>query len=218
MSRSLRRLTAVTAATVALVVVGASSAAAHVGVHAEDPVAGSYTVLRFDVPHGCGDAGTTGLSIEIPPEIESVAPTVAPGWDIELIHTELAEPRDDGHGGWQRERVSEVQFRAEEPLPAHMRAVFELSVRIADDAAGEMLAFPSIQTCEEGETAWIQVPGEGQDPEQLESPAPMLSVSSAAADDGSEPTPTLSYVALGAAIAALVLAGIALFRGRRSRE
>ena len=40
------------------------------------------------------------------------------------------------------------------------------------DAEGEALAFPTIQTCEKGETAWTQVPTDGQDEDELENPAP----------------------------------------------
>ena len=36
------------------------------------------------------------------------------------------------------------------------------------DAAGETFAFPTVQTCEEGETGWTEVAEEGQDAEELE--------------------------------------------------
>ena len=47
------------------------------------------------------------------------------------------------------------------------------------DAAGETLAFPTLQTCEKGETGWVEVPAEGQDPEELEYPAPAFEVTEA---------------------------------------
>jgi uncharacterized protein YcnI len=56
---------------------------------------------------------------------------------------------------------------------------FMMSVRLPEDAAGTTLYFPTIQTCEEGETAWIQIPEEGQSEDDLESPAPAFTVTEA---------------------------------------
>ena len=39
-----------------------------------------------------------------------------------------------------------------------------------------MLAFPTIQTCEKGETAWTEVAADGQDADELESPAPAFEI------------------------------------------
>ena len=61
-------------------------------------------------------------------------------------------------------------YTAITPLPDGYRDVFELAVNIPADAAGTRLYFPTIQTCEVGETAWIELPAEGQDPEELEHP------------------------------------------------
>ena len=44
---------------------------------------------------------------------------------------------------------------------------------------GETLYFPVIQTCEEGEAAWIEIPAEGEDGEELESPAPSITLTEA---------------------------------------
>jgi len=58
-----------------------------------------------------------------------------------------------------------------------------LSVAIPEDAAGTTLFFPTIQTCESGETAWIEIPAEGQDHDDLESPAPGVTVVEGGGDD-----------------------------------
>ena len=44
------------------------------------------------------------------------------------------------------------------------------------DAAGEVLAWPTIQTCEEGSTDWTQVAADGQDADELETPAPSFEI------------------------------------------
>ena len=74
-------------------------------------------------------------------------------------------------------------YTARTPVEDGFRDTFELSVNIPEDAAGQTLYFPTIQTCESGESAWIEIPAEGQDHDDLESPAPAVEVVAAAEDD-----------------------------------
>jgi uncharacterized protein YcnI len=67
-------------------------------------------------------------------------------------------------------------YTAKEPIPDGFRDTFELSVSIPEDAAGTTIYFPTIQSCVDGESPWIEIPAEGQDPEELESPAPGVAV------------------------------------------
>ena len=64
---------------------------------------------------------------------------------------------------------------------ADQRDVFELSLQLPEDAAGSTLYFPAVQTCEEGESAWVQIPADGR-PHELELPAPGLGVRAASSD------------------------------------
>ena len=73
-------------------------------------------------------------------------------------------------------------YTAKTPVPDGFRDVFVLSVPIPEDAAGTTLYFPTIQTCEAGETAWIEIPAEGQDHDELEAPAPSVAVVESAGD------------------------------------
>ena len=101
-----------------------------------------------------------------------VTPTVNQGWDEEKVMADLNPPVTDSHGNQLTQRVSEVVYTAKAPLPADLRDVFELSLQLPDAAAGQTLTFPAVQTCEQGEAAWVQVPAAGQDPEELETPPP----------------------------------------------
>ncbi len=40
-----------------------------------------------------------------------------------------------------------------------------------------------IQTCEKGETDWVETPAEGQDAEELERPAPSVTITEATGDE-----------------------------------
>ena len=68
-----------------------------------------------------------------------------------------------------------VTYRTDTPLSDGHRDVVALSVELPD-AEGATLVFPTIQTCEQGEAAWIEVPEDGQDPEELVLPAPAIVV------------------------------------------
>lgn len=174
MSVSLRPLGLAAVSTIAIggIFLGASSASAHVTIDPTSTDAGSYTVLTVSVPHGCGDSPTTRVAISIPEGINSVTPTRHQFYDVKNVIEALETPIDDGHGGELTERVSEVIYTAKEPLPADQRDAFELSLRLPEGQAGEVLSFPSIQTCEEGETAWIEEQVEGQS--EPDSPAPTI--------------------------------------------
>jgi uncharacterized protein YcnI len=171
--RALARLLALPAA-VGVVALTAGPAAAHVSISPAEGPAGSYTVLTVSVPHGCDGSPTTKVAIEMPEQILSVTPTRNPLWDVEKVIEKLDEPATDAHGNEITERVGQVVYTAKDPLPDGYRDAFELSLKVPD-AEGETLVFPSIQTCEKGETAWVETAPEGST-EELDAPAPTFTV------------------------------------------
>ena len=161
----------------ALVTLGLGQvAAAHITIAEPEHVAGAFTLLTFGVPHGCEASPTTAIRIQMPESIPQVTPTVNPNWDVEKVMEELAEPIEAGHGEQITERVAEVVYTAKTPLPDGYRDALVLSLQVPSDAAGQTIYFPVIQTCEQGETAWIEIPEAGQDGEELEAPAPSIQV------------------------------------------
>lgn len=210
----------------------AAPASAHVTVATANTVAGSYTVLTFSVPHGCEGQPTTEVAIQIPEPILAVTPTVNPNWEVEKVMTDLAEPVADAHGNEVTERVSEVVYTATTPLPEGYRDAFELSLRLPEETAGQTLYFPVVQTCTEGEHPWIQIAEEGQDPDELDEPAPFIEVTAAdesevepqdaepaadtAAGEEESSNAALTYVALAVGALGVLLGAFALVRGRRT--
>ncbi len=142
------------------------AASAHVTVTPSGTAAGSYTVLTFAYSHGCEGSPTTAIAIDIPEAIASVSPTLNPNHTIEKVA--------DG------DRTSQVVYTAITPVPDGYRDTIELSLQLPEDAAGETLAFPVLQTCEVGETNWNQVAEAGE--EEPESPAPVIVVTEATGD------------------------------------
>ncbi len=173
----------VTAASAALMVAGAGAASAHVSVTTDNAAAGSSAVLAFSMAHGCDGSPTTKVAIKMPMGVNSVAPTVNPGWTVTKINEKLATPVKDHHGNTLTSRVDQVVYTAKSPLADGYRDVLTVSVPLPEDSAGTVLAFPVVQTCEKGETAWVDLPADGQDPEELEAPAPSITVTAAQATD-----------------------------------
>ncbi|TDC00690.1 DUF1775 domain-containing protein, partial [Micromonospora fluostatini] len=162
----------VVAATVALT---GAPAAAHVSVSPSVTTANAYTVLTFGVPHGCDTSATTKVSIKMPEQLVTVTPTVNPNWTVQKVMADLNPPVKDSHGNEVTQRVSEVVYTARTPLPSDLRDTFELSLKLPD-TPGETLVFPTVQTCEQGEAAWVEVPADGQDADGLDYPAPSFAL------------------------------------------
>ncbi len=223
------RLLAVPAAA-ALVALGlAAPAGAHVSITPEATAAGSFTVVTVSVPHGCEGSPTTKVAIQIPEDILAVTPTRNPYYDVAKKMQKLSEPVKDAHGNEVTERVGSVVYTAKAPLPDGQRDAFELSLQLPDKA-GEELAFPAIQTCAKGETAWTEVPTGDQDEEDLEHPAPAFEITDAVEegseesataspveveDDDNDTGTTLGIVGLVLGALGLVAGGTALFQVRR---
>ena len=150
------RLGAVVAAAAAGVLIAAAPAQAHVSL----------------------TPSTTAVTIQIPEEIPAVTPTRNASWTVEKESQQLDPPLTDSHGNEVTERVTTVTYTAKDPLPEGFRDVFELSVQLPD-SEGDTVVLPTIQTCEQGESAWIQVPQEGQDEDELELPAPAFVLTAA---------------------------------------
>jgi uncharacterized protein YcnI len=213
------------------------TASAHISPSPDTAPAGSYFKFDLQVPHGCGDAGTSKLEVQIPEGITSVTPQVVAGWTIARTTEPVSPPIDDGEGGQITERTALVTWTGG-PLAHDQLEEFGLSVKLPD-TPGETLAFPVIQTCEDGSaTDWIQrtEPG-GEEPEH---PAPTITLTEPtgdghgdtegeeAPDDSEEPADVSADDddgddATGIAVAGVVLGvlgigvgGIALARGRRS--
>lgn len=229
-----RRVLRIGAAAAATAMVAlAAPASAHVGITPSTTEAGAHAILTLSVPHGCESSPTTRVEISIPEQILSVTPTRNPLWKVTKTRETLAEPVTDAHGNTVTERDATVVYTARTPLPEGYRDAFELSVQLPDEE-GATLAFPAVQTCKKGETPWTEVAAEGQDPHELENPAPVFTLTAAAGDDDGdvadstdtddEPQPaetteqqsgTLGGLGLGAGLLGLAAGATALWQVRR---
>ncbi|MGH3353071.1 MAG: YcnI family protein [Nocardioides sp.] len=230
--RTIARLGAPVAAAAAITFLAAAPASAHVTVTPSETAAGAYTVLTFSNGHGCEGSPTRQITIQIPEEINDVTPTRQPFYDVKVTTEKLAEPIEDAHGNKLTEREATIVYTAKTPLPDGQRDAFEVSLQLPEKEG--TLAFPVIQTCEKGETAWVEEAPEGAT-EEPEKPAPAFEVTEATAEDAhgasatsddhaeTEPASAESKsdsnlwggVGAGAGILGLIAGSTALALGRR---
>lgn len=168
--------------TAALMALGLGPAAAHVHVTPDTTGAGETALLTFDLSHGCEGSPTTALTFTLPDELTDATPTAHAGWDVKKVTEELSEPRTLPNGSQVSTRTSAVVYTAQDPLADGIRDTFTLGVTLPENE-GATLAFPVLQTCAEGETDWAEVPAEGQSGHDLDSPAPVVTVTEANDDD-----------------------------------
>ena len=174
--------TRVAAATGVLTLALAGTAAAHITANPGEAPSDGYATLSFEVGHGCEESPTTQLRIKVPPSVPSATPGVHPLWDVAT--QEGKKDKVELHGETITRGVSEVTFTAKQPLPPDRLDSVRLSVKLPAGQEGESVYFPTIQRCEKGQTRWIQIPAEGENPDELEDPAPAVVLTAAEGGHG----------------------------------
>ncbi|RBY89353.1 YcnI family protein [Blastococcus sp. TF02A-30] len=182
-SRARSRVAVVLTSAVLAVVATPAIASAHVTVSSTDAAPGGYGKLTFRVPNESDTASTVALRIQVPEEsaLASLRAQPVPGWTVTLTTAQLDEPLE-AHGSEITEYVSVVEFRADEGggiAPGEFQEFALSGGAFPEDV--EQLTFPAVQTYSDGsESAWIEPTVDGQ--AEPERPAPVLSLTAAAAD------------------------------------
>jgi uncharacterized protein YcnI len=158
---------------VALAALAASAPAwGHIVFAEPEGQAGGYYAGFLRVSHGCGASATVSLRVEIPEAVLTVRPQPKPGWKLVIEHTPLAKPVPGEGGATIRERVSAVTWTGE--LPADQFDQFGLMMKLPDKPGA--LYFPAVQTCAEGRNAWTAIPADPAKWHEVDTPAPILTV------------------------------------------
>jgi periplasmic copper chaperone A len=140
----------------------------------EATVSSSYKAV-VKIGHGCEGAATTKISVTIPAGVVAVKPMPKAGWTIST--TKAAYDKSYKHFSKQlTDGVTEVTWTGGN-LPDDHYDEFVFASYLTDNwAAGAMVYFPIVQTCEKGEHRWVEIPAAGQDAHALKSPAPGLKI------------------------------------------
>ncbi|QOD43955.1 YcnI family protein [Clavibacter zhangzhiyongii] len=149
------------------------AASAHVELDASSTAPAALSVLTFAVGHGCEGSATTALAIRFPADVQAVKPTLAPGWSV------AEQEAADG---------TTVTYTADTPLPDALRATVQVEALLpVDGAAGDVVAFPTLQTCVEGSTDWAETPAASAEPDH---PAPTVTLTDATSATGTGTAPS----------------------------
>jgi uncharacterized protein YcnI len=223
-----RRIAIGSAAGLALALGVPLAASAHVHVDPSTASAGGSQTLTFSFSHGCDGSPTTSLAIDIPAGVGNATPSVQGGWTI---------TREAGADGVP----TRVVYTAQTPVEDGLKAAVSMDVLFDESAAGTSIPFPVTQTCVTGETAWIEIAEDGEDPHDLDAPAPIVEVgdpvdadaaahghedesadeepaaaaSGTAATSATEADPVARWLAAGGLLAGVAALVVALMRGRR---
>jgi uncharacterized protein YcnI len=154
----------------------ACGAHAHIVLEQKSAVAASYYKATFMVGHGCGSSGTTGISVSIPDGVVNVKPMPKTGWQVQTRVETLAKPYQL-HGKTFTESVTQVTWTGG-PLADASYDEFVMLTRLPDTPG--KVYFKVVQTCEQGETRWEEIPAEGKTTRDYKSPAALLEVTPSA--------------------------------------
>lgn len=155
---AMRPLTVAFAAAALFAGVLAAPAAAHVTASPAEAHAPDFEI-ELHIDHGCAGSPTTAVRVRVPPEVADARAEPIPGWEVEA-------PGDSGAGPAELAWVGG-------PLPDGRPQGFPLRGRFTAEA-GEVVYFPVVQECEQGEQRWIDVPDTLEEWDELEEPAPYV--------------------------------------------
>jgi len=151
--------------TAGLLAAGAAAASAHVHVDTDDPAAGGYSHLTFNVPSESESAKTSKLEVTLPTDTPFTSVSVKPveGWKAVITTSELPKPITIA-GATVTKAPSSVVWTADEAHqigPDEYQA-FSLSVGVLPDA-GTTVTLPTAQTYTDGTVVkWDEKTVEGQ--------------------------------------------------------
>jgi uncharacterized protein YcnI len=199
-----RTLKTACAATLAagLLAFGVSAASAHVNVNPDDPAAGGYTHLTFNVPNESPTAKTNKLEVSLPTDTPFNSVSVKPveGWTAELVTTTLPRPVTVA-GATVTKAVSSVVWTADaaHQIGQDEYQAFSISVGVLPDA-GTIITLPATQTYTDGTVVkWDEKTVEGQPEPEHPAPSFVTTASDAAASAASTSSPSVTPATSAAA-------------------
>ncbi len=148
-----------------------TSANAHVVFDDMSAESDSFHTAKLRVMHGCGDAPTTEVRINIPDDVTRITPRQLPGWDVSVVEKTLDKPVML-HGFEVKEKVGQVIWTGGS-LPGFAFEQFEMRLFLPD-SVGKSIYFKVEQICGEDELIWDEIAKPGEDPWKLEQPAPFI--------------------------------------------
>jgi periplasmic copper chaperone A len=163
---------------VAAALVFTSAAAAHVTINPNEWEAGGFARFAVRVPNERDNADTIEVTVRFPQSIISASFQPMPGWERTIEMEPLDQPIEE-EGEQITEHIASVTWSGGQIAPGEFEE-FGVSFRVPE-TPGEDLVLPSLQTYSNGEVVrWIGPP-------DAESPAPIVTVTEPAEEEGGQP-------------------------------
>jgi uncharacterized protein YcnI len=182
-TRTLARAGLAAGGALALGLVLAGPASAHVTIRPDVDTAGSYAKITVRVPNESDTAGTVQVKLDLPADTPIPSVRVQPhaGWTAEVTRTQFPAPVQVGDRTLE-EAVTSITWTAEPGVRIGPDEFDEFAVSVGPLPEAGTYPFPATQTYDDGEVvAWAEETVEGQ--EEPERPAPVLEVVEAPAED-----------------------------------
>ena len=180
------------AAAIGLAATLPSAALAHATLETAVASPDSYYKAVVRIGHGCDGAATHTVRVTVPEGVISVKPMPKAGWEIDLQEADYQHAYEL-HGRQYERGVRTITWTGGS-LPDNHYDEFVFRGRLTGFGHDSMVYFPVTQECEEGEIAWSEIPAAGQDPHDLDRPAPGLRIQ--VADGGQHGHGSMSHDAM----------------------
>lgn len=148
--------------------IAATGACAHVMLSETTAPAGELFRAEFTVGHGCGNEATTALRVLVDSRLPEAEAEAKPGWAVEVAERESAATETPSFS-------HEIRWTGG-TVPAHATEDFVVLVRMPDADPGTRIFFPIVQECGTAVHRWIETPLPGERSEDLEEPAPFVTL------------------------------------------
>lgn len=161
----------------------APAANAHIVLTEPKAIAGSYYKATLRVGHGCSGSATTGLTVQVPAGFQGAKPQPKSGWTIATRKAKLATPYTS-HGKTVADDVVELRWTAtskDTALPDDQFDEFAFMGRLPNQPGPMWVKV--LQTCENGQNDWSEIPASGISTRGLKSPAALINVQPASSHD-----------------------------------
>ncbi|MCH2165287.1 MAG: YcnI family protein [Marinovum sp.] len=149
------------------------AAAAHASLAEKEAKQNTNYIAVMRITHGCAGEATNRVTITIPEGVINAKPMPKAGWTLETVRQPYAKTYE--YHGPKSEGVVSISWSGH--LEDGHFDEFVFRARVTDAfPVGETVYFPTMQTCVNGENAWVEVPQEGQTRGDLKSPAPGVTI------------------------------------------
>jgi periplasmic copper chaperone A len=202
MSRNRLRLLGGAAVAAVAIVASAGAASAHVEIIPDSATQGGEATLAFQVPNEQETLTTIKVEVQLPTEqpLTSVALKPHPGWTATVTKVKLATPIKNDDGNEVTEAVRTITWTATTGAAIKPGEFDQFVISAGPLPKADSIEFKTLQTYSDNSVVhWIEPekPG-GAEPEH---PAPTLKLTPAVAEGASTATPTATATAGSVAVA-----------------